>query len=79
MTINIAAIFADEPVAIVAPTITYKPVTQHKVEVVPVVQCGAHNDPTAWTFTPDRYRRPGWRTAHCRVCGGFIGHQPPQG
>lgn len=46
-------------------------------ELEQVIKCGAHNDPTTWTFTPDRYRRPGWRTVHCRLCGGFIGYQPP--
>jgi hypothetical protein len=37
--------------------------------------CGAHNDPATWTYSPDRYKRPGWRTVSCKVCGRFIGYQ----
>jgi len=40
--------------------------------------CGAHNNPADWTYTADRYGRPEYRTVHCRLCGSFIGYQPPQ-
>jgi hypothetical protein len=43
-----------------------------------VAYCGPHNDPTEWEFSADRYGRLGWRTAHCKRCGHFVGYQPPQ-
>ena len=38
---------------------------------------GAHNEPTQWEYTADRYGRARFRTVHCRDCGRFLGYQPP--
>ena len=49
-----------------------------EAEPATIAYCGPHNDPTQWEYSPDEYKRPGWRTAHCKRCGRFIGYRPPQ-
>jgi hypothetical protein len=93
MTINLSAIFGDEPTEVVAPIADdpaagepFSDVPDDPAEQLPrdfgavsvTANCGAHNDPTGWTYAPDRYNRAGWRTASCKYCGRFIGYQPPQ-
>ncbi len=39
--------------------------------------CSPHNDLTRLRFVPDHHKRPGWRSAYCRLCGRFVGHQRP--
>lgn len=36
--------------------------------------CCLHLDPSKWAYSSDRYQRLGWRTAHCRQCGCFLGY-----
>jgi hypothetical protein len=93
MTINLSAIFGDEPTEVVAPIADDPPagepfssVPDDPVEQLPcdfgavsvTANCGAHNDPAGWSYAPDRYNRAGWRTVSCKHCGRFIGYQPPR-
>ena len=61
---------------------------RHKLEIVHLLRtrseqaienaCGKHDDPRQWSYLPDTYHRPGWRTVRCQLCQRFIGHQRPQ-
>jgi len=42
------------------------------------LHCSPHNDTGNYAFLPDRYDRLGWHSVQCRICGRFIGYQPPQ-
>jgi hypothetical protein len=88
MTINLSAIFGDEPLEVATLAIAEPPADEPfpdpprgPAEQLPSDfgrTCGAHNDPAGWTYTPDRYNRTGWRTVSCKYCGRFIGYQPPR-
>jgi hypothetical protein len=39
---------------------------------------GKHDVPDEWVYTPDKYKRVGWRTVHCKFCQTFIGYLRPQ-
>lgn len=61
-----------------APATDSVPGPNHANHLAMVPYCGVHNDPRDWEFRTDKYKRPGFRAAHCRHCGRFIGYAPPQ-
>src|SRR5436853_5393700 len=36
---------------------------------------GKHDVPSEWAYMPDKYKRAGWRTVHCKYCQRLIGYQ----
>ena len=63
-------------------------VRQHKVVILKLLRsegqqaaeahCGKHDNPRNWSYLPDNYKRPGWRSVQCTLCHRFIGYRPPQ-
>jgi hypothetical protein len=63
-------------------------IRQHKLDLLKLLRAasqqatktcsGKHDVPSEWAYMPDKYKRAGWRTVHCKYCQRLIGYQPPQ-
>ena len=73
-----------QPVNLVTPD-EVDALRQHKSAILKLLQaegqqaaemyCCKHHDPSKWTYLPDKYKRPGWRSVYCEFCRTFIGYQ----